>query len=79
MPAAAAGSVYVLTSSPASAPAGDDYARLLKEHREYYAPVELSADDLDPVERRRQERTARRERYAALEDAKVWGWSLWHA
>jgi hypothetical protein len=63
----------------ASAPAGDDYTRLLKEHREYYAPVELTADDLDPVERRRQERLGRRERYAALEDAKVWGFSLWHA
>jgi hypothetical protein len=63
----------------AAAPAGDDYSRLLAEHRAYYAPVTLTADDLEPAERRRQERQARRERYAALEERKVWGWSLWHA
>lgn len=39
------------------------YRELLRQHKEYYAPVEVSADDLSTEERERQERTARRERY----------------
>ena len=42
---------------------GDYYKNLMRVHREYYAPVKLTAEDLDEKERRRQTREQRRLRY----------------
>ena len=56
----------------ACAPAGTRYADLLAEHRAYYAPVEVTAADLAPDERAKQQDRARRQRYAALGKDKVY-------
>ena len=40
------------------------YGALMQAHREYYAPVQLTATDLDDKEARRQTRDQRRLRYA---------------
>ena len=46
-----------------------EYDHLMQTHRNYYAPVEFSAPDLDPVERAKQEDRGRRLRYAELHEA----------
>ena len=47
-------------------------ANLLKDHREYYESVDmyLSAPDLDPVEKARQQRMLRRMRYMGVDISK---------
>jgi len=47
-------------------------ANLLQDHREYYQSVDmyLSAPDLDPVEKARQQRTLRRLRYNGTDISK---------
>lgn len=39
------------------------YKQMLTDYHAYYAPVELTADDLEEDEKRRQERSARRKRW----------------
>ena len=51
----------------------DYYKDLLAEHRAYYAPVNLTAADLDPEEKRRQVLQGRKDRYAALRGKSIYG------
>ena len=47
----------------------EDYGTLMEAHRAYDADVELTADDLDEKELRRQQDRGMRERYAALHES----------
>ena len=59
------GALRVQRERGAVAPAGAEYyARLLREHYQYYTEVPLTANDLSPEEKHRQRRCGFKERYA---------------